>query len=149
LRTVWIAAFCLALLGGLFATKVTASMAPTEEIVLDQPAVSTSPVQDNLTESDRLDVRYLLPSADPNGALPAMAMEVLQTPSRIAAGRSSRGLKGPHTNRIAVMLPKPRPKIRLAKNNNASKAAGDSKSCAQPDGLAGLLLSLSGSLPCG
>jgi hypothetical protein len=47
------------------------------------------------------------------------------------------------------MLPKPRPKIRLSKNNNPSKAAGDLKSCAQPDGLGGLLLSWSGSLRCG
>lgn len=149
MRTVWIAAFCLALLGGLFATKVTASMAPTEEIVLDPTPVSTAPVQDNLTESDKFDVRYLLPSADTNRALSTKAMEVLQTQSRIAAGGSSRGLKGRHANRIAVMLPKPRPKIRLSKNNNPSKAAGDLKSCAQPEGLGGLLLSLSGSLRCG
>ena len=149
MRTVWIAAFCLALLGGLFATKVTASMAPTEEIAPDPTVVSTSLVQDTLTKSDKLDVGYLLPSADTNGDLPTKAMEVLQTPSRIAAGRSSRGLKGPHANRIAVMLPKPRPKIRLSKNNNPSKAAGDPKSCVQPDGLGGLLLSLSGSLRCG
>jgi len=143
LRTVWIAAFCLALLGGLFATKVTASMAPTEEIGLDPTAVSTTLVRDTLTQSDKLDVGYLLPSADANRALPAKAIELLQT------GRSSRGLKGPHANRIAVMLPKPRPKIRLSKNNNPSKAAGDLKSCAQPDGLGGLLLSWSGSLRCG
>lgn len=149
LRTVWIAAFCLALLGGLFATKVTASMAPVEEIVRDPTPVGTGLVQDTLTKSDRLDAGYLLTSADPDGALPTMATEVLQTPSRMASGRSSRGLNGPHANRIAVMLPKPRPKIRLSKNNNPSKADGDAKSCAQPDGLAGLLLSLSGSLRCG
>jgi hypothetical protein len=149
LRTIWIAAFCLALLGGLFATKVTASMAPTGEIESDPTAVSTALVQDTLTESDKLDVGHLLPSTDTNRAVPTEAMEVLQALSRLAAGRSSRGLKGPHPNRIAVMLPKPRPKIRLSKNNNPSKAAGDLKSCAQPDGPGGLLLSWSGSLRCG
>lgn len=152
LRTVWIAAFCLALLGGLFATKVTASMAPTEAIVLDPPAVSTTsatPVQDTLTESDKLHAAYLLPSADTDSAVPAKAIELLQPRPAAATGRSARVLKGSHPNRIAVMLPKPRPKIRLSKNNNPAKAAGDSKSCAQPDGLAGMLLSLSGSLRCG
>jgi hypothetical protein len=149
LRTVWIAAFCLALLGGLFATKVTASMAPAEEIAPDPSTVGTSLAQDTLTKSDKLDVGYLLPSADQDRASPTMAMEVLQIPSRTAASRNSRDLKGPHANRIAVMLPKPRPRIRLSKDNNPSKAAGDLKSCAQPDGLGGLLLSLSGSLRCG
>lgn len=146
MRTVWIAAFCLALLGGLFATKVTASMAPAEDIALDPTAASTA--RDTLTRSDKLDVGYFLPSGA-NGALPIESMDVLQIPSRMAAARGARGVKRPHANRIAVMLPKPRPRIRLSRNNDASKAAADLKSCAQPEGLGGLLLSWSGSLRCG
>jgi len=55
IRTVWIAAFCLAGLGGLFATRVTASI--PEEIVRDPTTVGTSLVRDTLTKADKLDVR--------------------------------------------------------------------------------------------
>ena len=149
IRTVWIAAFSLALLGGLFASKVTASMAPAEELVLDPTTVRAIPVQDTLTRSDRLDVKYFLPAADANPVLPTEPIEVLQNKSRIIATGSSRGLTGPNASRSVVMLPKPRPKIRLSKSNNPAKATGDLKSCPQPNGLGGILLSLSGSLRCG
>jgi apolipoprotein N-acyltransferase len=57
-RTVWIAAFCLAVLGGLFATRVTASMPSTEEAATDPTEISTKLVQDTLTKADKLDVSY-------------------------------------------------------------------------------------------
>jgi hypothetical protein len=149
IRTVWIAAFSLALLGGLFATKVTASMAPAEEAEFDPTTVGAGVMPDTLTKSDRLDVAYLLSSADATPLLPAWPIEVLQTRSRVTASGSSRGLTGLNANRTVVKLPKPRPKIRLSKKNGPAQAAGDLKSCTPPDGLGGLLLSWSGSLRCG
>jgi hypothetical protein len=146
LRTVWIAAFCLALLGGLFATKVTASMAPAEEIALDATTIRATFVPDTLTASDRFDIAYLPPPAE--AILPTESVEVVQDTPRIEASSNTRGLKSPNAKRAAVMLPKPRPKIRLSKNSNPPKAAADLKSCAQRDGLGGMLLSFSGSLPC-
>jgi hypothetical protein len=149
IRTVWIAAFSLALLGGLFATKVTASMVPAEEAGLDATTVGPVPVQDTLTKSDKRDASYDLPSADANSVLPTISTVVLQARSGFIAGGSSRGPTGPNANRAAVKLPKPRPRIRLSKKNSPDQAAGDTKSCTRPDGLGGILLSLSGSLRCG
>ena len=149
IRTVWIAAFSLALLGGLFATKVTASMAPAEEAELDPTAVGPGLMQDTLTKSDKRDTAYLLSSADATPVLPAWPIEVLQTRSRGTASGNARGLTGLNANRVAVKLPKPRPKIRLSTRSNPAQAAGDLKSCTQPEGLGGILLSLSGSLRCG
>jgi len=140
IRTVWIAAFSLAVLGGLFATKVTASIAPVEEAGLVPTDVILA--QDTLTKSDKLDVAYLLASAEAYPVLPNSSTVVLETRSRFAASGGARG-------RSAVKLPKPRPKIRMSKKNNPAQAAGDLKSCTQPDGLGGFLLSLSGSLRCG
>ncbi len=148
IRTVWIAAFSLALLGGLFATKVTASMAPADEAELDPTTIGPGVVQDTLTKSDRRDAAYLLSPADASTVLPAWPIEVLQTRSRMAASGNPRGLTGLNANRVAVKLPKPRPKIRLSKKNGPAQT-GDLKSCTQPDGLGGILLSLSGSLRCG
>ena len=148
IRTVWIAAFSLALLGGLFATKVTASMAPAEEAGLDATTDSAPLGQDTLTKSDRLDVAYVLPSADATAVLPSWPIEILRTRPRVTAGGSSRGLTGLNANRVAVKLPKPRPRIRLSKKNSPAQT-GDLKGCTPPDGLGGILLSLSGSLRCG
>ena len=57
IRTIWIAALCLAGLGGLFATRVTASI--SEEAVRDPDTVGISQRRDTLTKGDRLDVAYL------------------------------------------------------------------------------------------
>jgi hypothetical protein len=149
IRTVWIAAFGLAVLGGLFATRVTASMPSTDETVLDPATIGTNLVQDTLTKADKLDLTYLNPLAETIPVLPTKPIEVLQTKPRANANGSSQRLSNPNANRIAVTLPKPRPKIRLAKNNVAAKAAFGFKNCPQPDGLTGILMSFAGSLRCG
>jgi hypothetical protein len=148
IRTVWIAAFCLAGIGGLFASRVTASMAPTEETVLDPPTVRAGIARDTLTKADRLDLTYLNPLVETAPVPPSKPFEILQTkPS--ARNASSRRLSNPNANRIAVMLPKPRPKTRLSKNTSTARAAVDSKACPQPDGLSGILMSFTGSPRCG
>jgi hypothetical protein len=149
IRTVWIAAFCLAVLGGLFATKVTASMPSTEETVLDPTTIGTNLVQDTLTKADKLDLTYLNPLVVTIPVLPTKPIEVFQTKPRANANGSSKRFFNPSANRIAVTLPKPRPKIRLSKNSNLAKAAVDLKNCPQPDGLAAILMSFAGSLRCG
>ncbi len=149
IRTVWIAACCLAIIGGLFATKVTASMPSTEETVLDPTTIGTNLVQDTLTKADKLDLTYLNPLAETIPVLPTKPIEVLQTKPRANANGRSQRLFNPSANRIAVTLPKPRPKIRLSKNNNPAKAAVDLKNCPQPDGLGAILMSFAGSLRCG
>ena len=146
-RTVWIAAFSLALIGGLFATKVTASMVAGEEREPDPTTVSAILGQDTLTTSDRGAAAYVVvPPADTNLVLPISSAAVLET-RKFAVSRGSRRLTGPNTNRGAVKLPKPRPTTRLSKKNDPAQN-GDVKGCTQPDGLGGLLLSLSGSLRC-
>ena len=123
-------------------------MAPAEEAELDPTTVGAGVVPDTLTKSDRRDAAYLLSSEDATPLLPAWPIEVLQTRSRVTASGNSRGLTGLNANRVAVKLPKPRPKIRLSKKNSPAQT-GELKSCTQPDGLGGILLSLSGSLRCG
>jgi hypothetical protein len=142
-RTVWIAAFCLALIGGLFATKVTASMVPGDEREPDPTTVSSILGQDTLTTSDKGAAAYVVPPANTNLVLPISSAAVLETRTFVVS-RGSRRLTG----RGAVKLPRPRPTIRLSKKNDPAQN-GDVKGCTQPDGLGGLLLSLSGSLRCG
>jgi hypothetical protein len=147
IRSVWIAAFGLAVLGGLFATKVTASMSSSEETVLDPTMIGTNLMQDTLTKADKLDLTNLNPLAETIPVLPTKPIEVLRT--KPSAKGSSQRLFNPSRNRIAVTLPKPRPKIRLSKNNDPAKAAVDLKNCPQPDGLGAILMSFAGSLRCG
>jgi hypothetical protein len=147
IRTVWISAFCLAVLGGLFASRVTASMPSTEEAVLDPTEISAKLVQDTLTKSDRLDVSYR--SVETVPALPMESIAVVLTKPRPNTNGGSQHLSGPNANRVSVMLPKPRTRIRLAKNNNPAKTTPDSKTCQQPDGLSSILMSFTGSPRCG
>ncbi len=60
IRTIWIAALCLAGLGGLFATRVTASI--SEEAVRDPDTVGISQRRDTLTKGDRTRRRISSPS---------------------------------------------------------------------------------------
>ena len=146
IRTVWIAALCLAVLGGLFATRVTASLARTEEIVLHPTTVSPSLTQDTLTKSDRFDLAY--PSVETIPILPSKSTEVLRTKPAARASGNSRNTPDPNANRTGVMLPKPRPKTRLSKHNYPAKAVTDLKTCTQPDGSADILVLLGGSRRC-
>jgi hypothetical protein len=144
-RTVWIAAFCLAVLGGLFATRVTASMPSTEEAATDPTEISTKLVQDTLTKADKLDVSYFRDSFE----LPIESIVVTTTKSRPNTNARSQRLSGPNAKGVSVALPKPRSKIRLAKNEHPAKALADSKTCPQPDGLGSILMSFTGSPRCG
>lgn len=156
IRTVWIAAFCLAGLGGTFATRVTASI--SEEAVPNPTTVGTSLMQDTLSKADKLNVGYLRCPAEraPVGNVPAVPAEPIaaeiqpaKPPATAKAGSSHP--PDPGARRAAVVLPKPRPRIRparQAKGVGLARAAVDPNTCHQQDGLGGMLISLSGSPRC-
>jgi hypothetical protein len=145
IRTVWFAAICLAGLGGLLAAKCT-PVASAEESVLDPTLVAVGLGDDTLTKSDKLTVAYVLPSE----IAPERPTESLrrQEPGENAKTRSQ-PLAASHPSRRGVLLPKPRPKIKLAKVSHPPKPVVEVKTCSQPDGLGGLLLSFSGQPHCG
>jgi hypothetical protein len=173
IRTIWIAALCLAGLGGLFATRVTASI--SEEAVRDPDTVGISQRRDTLTKGDRLDVAYLhrpiagipvvpavpiaaeIQPAEPFQFASLTATATAESP--VAPGQaagsnasaSSNSSASSSARRSTVLLPKPRPRIRPAKNKKdvgVARAAVDPGTCHQQDGLSGLLISLSGAPRC-
>jgi hypothetical protein len=148
---------------------VTASI--SEEAVRDPATVGTSLVRDTLAKGDKLDVGYFrnpvestpVPAVEPIAAeiqptkpfqpskafQPTKAFQPIKPWATAKAGCSD--APGLSAHRIAVLLPKPRPKIkptRNAKDVGLAKAALDLKTCHQQDGLAGLLISLNGSPRC-
>jgi hypothetical protein len=149
IRTVWIAAFCLAGLGGTFATRVTASI--SEEAVPDPTTVDTSLMQDTLSKADKLNVRYAPVENIPAVPAEPIAVEIepAKPPATAKAGCSY--APDPGAGRTAVVLPKPRPRIRPAKHEKdvgLARATVDPNTCHQQDGLGGKLISLSGTPRC-
>jgi hypothetical protein len=130
----------------LFATRVTASI--SEEAVRD-PTTGTSLGHDTLTKADKLTVTYLHYPIESAPVVPAepIAAEIEPTKPSAAAKAGSSYASGLGAPRIAVLLPRPRPKIKPAKN---AKDAGlartelNLRTCHQQDGLGGMLISLSG-----
>ena len=149
IRTIWIAALCLAGLGGLFATRVTASI--SEGAAQDPATAGTSFAQDALTKADRLNLTYLRYPAENTPVAPTepIAAEIVPTKPTTSAETGSPRPPGLSVDRNAVVLPKPRPKIRPAKNaKDVAKASVDLKACHQQNGLGGMLISLSGAPRC-
>jgi hypothetical protein len=158
IRTLWIAAFCLAGLGGTFATRVTASI--SEEAVAGPTTVGTSLMQDMLCKADKLNVGYVRYPAErapvenaPVANTPAVpaepvaaGIEPAKPPATAKAGSSH--APDPVARRAAVVLPRPRPRIRPAKHVGLARATVDPNTCHQQDGLGGMLISLSGSPRC-
>ena len=114
IRTIWLAALFLAVICGLCASKVTASISPPEEGVPDRTMVSFA--TDTLTKSDRLDVASLPFEPEVTLALPPDPIAVLLAQTASSAIRVHRPLKQ-IAKRSAVMLPKPRPKVKLPPTN--------------------------------
>jgi hypothetical protein len=115
IRTVWLAAFFLAGICGLCASKVTASISQPEEGVPDRTMVSFA--TDTLTKADRLDAVNLPAEREPTLALPPDPIAALLAKLRsVAAETRVRRPQNLNAKRI-VVLPKPRPKLRLSENN--------------------------------
>ena len=148
-RTIWIGAFCLACIGGMFTIKVMASnpLPTAQRMIVGRATLTLGLVQDNLTNADKL-VSYKKRSVDANFVPPTKPPAHVVTATAIA-NKIPQRLSNPNATRTAVMLPKPRPKIRLAKNDSQDKSAMDTKNCPQPDSLFGVLASVTGSRRCG
>jgi hypothetical protein len=164
IRTVWIAAFCLAGLGGTFATRVTASI--SEEAVPGPTAAGTGLLHDTLCKADKLNVGYVRYPAERapvenalvanTPAIPAepaaAAIEPAKPPATAkAAGSHAPDLGARRAAVVLVVLPRPRPKIRPARHAKGvglARATVDPNTCHQQDGLRGMLISLSGSPRC-
>jgi hypothetical protein len=133
-RTVWLAAFCLSVIGGLCASRVTASISPREASVPAQIAVGVIVDPASLARADKADARLDLPAEEITSALPDNPTAVPQITPRSTG--TARRPSNPNANRKTVILPKPRPKIRLAKTGNA-RTAINVKNCSRPDSVAG------------
>jgi hypothetical protein len=140
----------------MFATRVTASI--SDQAVPDPTTVGTSLVQDTLSKADKLNVGYLCYPAErvPVKNTPAVPAEPIAaeiqpaTPPATAKAGSSHA-PDPGVRRTAIVLPKPRPRIRPAKHARGvglAKATIDPNTCHQQDGLGGMLISLSGAPRC-
>ena len=116
IRTIWLAALFLAVICGLCASKVTASISPPEEGVPDRTMVSFA--TDTLTKSDRLDVESLPFEPEVTLALPPDPIAILLSSAQTApfVMRVHRPVKR-IAKHSAVMLPKPRPKVKLPPAN--------------------------------
>jgi hypothetical protein len=115
IRTVWLAAFLLAGICGLCASKVTASISQPEESVPDRTMVSFA--TDTLTKADRLDAVNLPAEREATLALPPDPIAALLSKSRsVATDTRVRRPSNLNAKRI-VVLPRPRPKLRLSANN--------------------------------
>jgi hypothetical protein len=146
IRTVWLAAICLAAIAGLCASRVAASISPPDESVPAQTTADAFVSSEALAKADKLEVVRDLPAVETTSSLPSdpPAMpEITSKPAETVPPPPA----DPKAHRRTVMLPKPRPKIRLSKTSNA-KTVVDAKNCSRPDGLVGLFASLSGSIDC-
>jgi hypothetical protein len=140
IRTIWLASIFLATLGGLLATKiVSANVSETADAVTEatevaDPAIAeASPAPDTLTDADRIALTYLLAPAESAPLVPmapATAQQELDAPRRIAIV----GQAVPGATTVAVMLPRPRPKIKQPAKNGTERSkavASDAKTCRQ------------------
>jgi hypothetical protein len=151
IRTLWFAAFCLAGLGGVLATRVAASMDITGDSVLDPALLSVGLAEDTLSKADKLVVAYQPSTVAPTPIIPeSPAAPGAVIPAKLGTNAkvSALPLSPANVNRKIVMLPRPRPKIRLAKDIHPPKAVVELKTCAQPEGLGGLLMAFAGTPRC-
>ena len=140
---------------------MTASI--SEEAVPGPTTAGSSLLQDTLCKADKLNVGYVRYPAErtpvenaPVANTPAVPAEPVaaeiepaKPPATAKAGSSH--APDPVARRAAVVLPKPRPRIRPAKHAKGvglARATVDPKTCHQQDGLGGMLISLSGSPRC-
>jgi hypothetical protein len=129
----------------MFATRVTASI--SDEAARDPATVGTSRVQEPLAKADKLNVTYLPYPVESTPVVPAEPIAAEIKLAKPLATANAGSPPGPGARRIAVLLPKPRPRIRPAKHARdvgLARATVDPNTCHQQDGLGGMLISLSG-----
>jgi hypothetical protein len=149
IRTVWLAAFGLACIGGLYAGKVTASISPSDGDVADPAIISSGVVPDTLTAADKIDLTGLRPTAE--AALATPTIPIVIRPVKTRPTIRSRGLQRQAKTKakVTAAIPKPRPKLRISRNEKVSKLAGDQTKCAGVNSLGALIMSLTATSHCG
>lgn len=148
IRTVWLAAFCLAGLGGLYASKVTASISSSQNGIADPVTVSAGAVPDTLTAADRVDLTGLRPTAEAALAMPTVPVVIHQVKARRMIPPRGLQRRAGTKVRVIAVLPRPRPKFRMSRNGKAPKLAGDQTKCAATNSLGALIMSLTGTSHC-
>jgi hypothetical protein len=135
----------------LLAAKVTSSIATAEESLLDSTVLGLGRADDTLTKADRLEVAYLAPAAQIPSAkiIPELPTESVSARRAKPGAIANWQLPALNRHRNGVILPKPRPKIRLTRNSHPVRPAVDAKTCSQAEGLGGILLSFAGTPRCG
>ena len=144
IRTAWLTSLCLATLGGSLATKVVS--APRSEPVEAADRATRArndALLDTLTKADKFAVVYI-PAEDvrPSPIAPSAAQPEPSS-SKPATDIAGRDRPAAMTKKVAVLLPKPRPKITLDSDGNVvdrSKAAPKMKACRQHDPIASFLI---------
>ena len=129
IRTAWLTSLCLAAFGGSLVTKVVS--APHAEPI-EAAKAGTDALRGTLTKADKFAVVFVAQPAEeaqPDPVKPKPGAEIAGSDRSAAM-----------TKRAVVLLPKPRPRIVLARNSDHVKAA-DSKPCRQHDAIASFLVS--------
>jgi hypothetical protein len=141
-RTVWLAAVFLAGLAGLCASQVTASISRPDDGDTN-PAIMTAGIgSDTLAATDKVDLTGLRPAAEVTLAEPA-------DPVLIAPAKTKSVTLQRHTRaKVVAALPKPRPKLRMSRNDKLAKLAFDPRKCPETNGLVALITSLTGTSHC-
>jgi hypothetical protein len=145
IRTAWLTSLCLATLGGSLATKVVSAPRPEPVETADNATkTKTDRLLDTLTKADKFAVVYI-PAEDvrplPIASSAAQPEPISSKPGTDIAGRDR---PAAIAKKVAVLLPKPRPKIKLGRNGNGidrSKAAPVVKACRPQDAIASFLIS--------
>jgi hypothetical protein len=145
IRTVWLAAFCLAGLGGLCASKVTASISPAADVdPMMMTAAAAAP--DTLDVTDRLDLSGSRPTAEVSLVQPAEAVSIRTTETSFPSHRMLRHRRAKPKG--IASLQRPRARLRLSANNKLPRLSGDSKKCPGTSGLTALINLLTNSSHC-
>jgi hypothetical protein len=143
-RTVWLAAFCLAGLGGLYASQVTASISRPDD-VSTYPATMTAGIgSDTLAVADKVDLTGLRPATEVTLSEPAEPVFISPVKTKGVLLQRYHSAKA----KVIAALPKPRPKLRTSRNDKPLKLAGDPRKCPETNGLVALITSLTGTSHC-
>jgi len=119
----------------LFAAKVTASMHADREGVIEAATDEVSLAEDTLFKTDKLEVAASLPPVEESrheGTTADAPTEAIAIVPPWPEPEAINDAQLPLVRNIApasVMLPRPRPKIRLSKTNGPAGSRPNSKSC--------------------
>jgi hypothetical protein len=120
-------------------------MYPAEETAAD-PMATSGLLQDTLTRADKFGAAYTGSATDAVAVLLATRVDLTQTAPKKTARHGSLQALHPNAKRIAGVLPRPRPKTRMADNDRSTGAAGN---CAQLNGPGGIVTWFNDWLHCG